>query len=224
MTLPFKKRLAPTEARKPAAFRGGHRWRQVTYLIYFGALLFGYSSRSFAQKAEPSKPVSNYTLSAGDIVEIQVFREPDLTVRQKISLEGTIKYPLIGIVQVAGLSADLAAGKIAALLDKDYIISPQVSVLVTSYSKRQFVVLGQVMKPGSYTFPDEQTLDLLGAIAVAGGLTPLANTTRVRVTRGTGNDKKTTTVSFNPMVRESKTDRFILQANDVITVEEAFKR
>ena len=163
---------------------------------------------------------TNYALAPGDIVTIKVFREPDLDVQQRVSKEGTINYPLLGVLKVSGMSSDQTAGKIAGLLDKDYLVKPQVSVSVISYSKQKFMVLGQVTSPGSYNIPDEQTLDLLNAIAIAGGFTRLAKTSKVVVTRFANGEAKTVQIDVDKMMKTGSTDRFSIQPNDVIIVEE----
>jgi polysaccharide export outer membrane protein len=165
---------------------------------------------------------SNYTLSPGDVVTIRVFREPDLDTQQRVSKEGTINYPLIGIVKIAGLSSDQASAKIAAALDKDYLVRPQVSLSVVAYSKQKFMVLGQVTSPGSYNIPDEQTLDILNAIAIAGGFTRLAKTSKVTVTRFTNGEAKTFQIDLDKMIKTGSTEHFNVQPNDVIIVEEKF--
>jgi len=175
-----------------------------------------------AAASAPDTTASNYALSPGDVVTIRVFREPDLDTQQRISKEGTINYPLIGIVKIAGLSSDQASAKIAAMLDKDYLVKPQVSLSVVGYSKQKFMVLGQVTSPGSYNIPDEQTLDILNAIAIAGGFTRLAKTSKVTVTRFTNGEAKTFQIDLDKMMKNGSTEHFSVQPNDVIIVEEKF--
>src|SRR5690606_17361953 len=72
-------------------------------------------------------PVSDvYLLRVGDIVQVDVFQEPVMTTRQRIQGDGTISVGLIGRVQVQGESVEEAADKIASLLDKKYLVNPQV--------------------------------------------------------------------------------------------------
>ena len=170
----------------------------------------------------PTLAASNYALSPGDIVTIKVFREPDLDTQQRIAKEGTINFPLIGILKVTGMSSDQAAAKIAELLDKDYLVRPQVSVSVVTYSKQKFTILGQVASPGSYNIPDEQTLGLLNAIALAGGFTRLAKTSNVTVNRVTNGQAKTIRVDVDKLIKNGSADRILIQPNDVIVVEERF--
>lgn len=165
-----------------------------------------------------------YALCAGDTIAVQVFREPDLSVEAKIEGDGTIRYPLLGSLKVQGLSVDQAASKIAALLNKDYVIDPQVSILVTQSKKRQFSIIGQVKRPGYYDLPEDQKLDLINAIALAGGFTTQANPSRVRVSRGLGDSTETLRVNVNQMLHVPKTPRVLIVPNDSITVEDAFQQ
>lgn len=108
-------------------------------------------------------------LGAGDGIKISVFNQPDLTVETRISDTGKITFPLIGVVQVGGLSAADAEMKIAQLLKNGkFILNPQVSINVTSMQSQQVSVLGQVTKPGRY--PLEGKRNLTDMLALAGGV------------------------------------------------------
>lgn len=173
--------------------------------------------------AEPAPPRSpNYQLSAGDVVNIRVFREPDLDSQQRISQDGTINFPLLGIVKIAGRTTNEAASLIATLLDKDYVVRPQVSVAIAVYNKTSFTVLGQVNNPGSFLIPEEQSIDLLSAIARAGGFTRLAKPSAVVVRRLVNGREDAFTVNVDQLMRDKKSARVMIQPNDTISVPERF--
>ena len=172
---------------------------------------------------EPSAPHSaNYQISPGDVVAIKVFREPDLDSQQRISKDGTINFPLLGVVKLAGKTTNEAAAHLAGLLDKDYVHHPQVSVSISTYNKVHFTVLGQVTTPGTYDIPDEQAIDLLSAIARAGGFTRLAQPKKVTVRRLINGQEDAFTVDVERMMRDNQVGRFIIQPNDTISVPERF--
>lgn len=124
------------------------------------------------------------SISAGDVLEMTVFQEPEMTTKTRVSPNGTITVPLIGSVNVSGKSAETAAQYIRERLMKGYFVNPQVTVTVLEFIKRQFTVLGQVQKGGTFEFPEGQTsMDLLAAIGAAGGYTRIADPKKVVIKR-----------------------------------------
>ena len=168
----------------------------------------------------PLPKTGNYTLTQNDVVVIRVFREPSLDSQCRIGRDGSVNFPLLGLVTIAGKTANEAAAHIATLLDKDYIIKPQVSLSVVAYSRQAFNVLGQVGKPGGYTMPEEQSLDLLSAIAMAGGFTRLSNQSKVTIRRQVDGREETFTVDAAAMAKDSRAKTVMIMPNDTITVPE----
>lgn len=165
---------------------------------------------------------ANYQLSSGDSVSVKVFRESTLDTNQRISKDGTINFPLLGFIRVAGKTTNDAATMIAALLDKDYIVRPQVTVSIVSYTKQKYTVLGQVGSPGSYDIPEEKTIDILAAVAKAGGFTRLANPSKVTVRRVTEGHEEVFNVDAKRLMSDKTSSRFMIQPDDTISVGERF--
>src|SRR5881394_2221411 len=136
---------------------------------------------------------SGYTLSANDQVAIEVFGEEDLRTNGRLNGEGNLSLPLLGSVHLGGLTLAQAASKITELYGRDYLVNPKVNVSLVGYAKRRFTILGQVNRPGSYEMPEGSPdgVDLLEAIAMAGGYTRIAAPERVSVRRrsATGDDE-----------------------------------
>ena len=112
----------------------------------------------------------DYLLGGGDTVHISVYEQPDLTTDVRISQDdGTITFPLLGEVAIAGLSPEAAGSKIAKLLkDRGFIKNPQVAVTVQEFFSQKIRLMGQVGKPGEYSLKGEsRVIDL---ITQAGGL------------------------------------------------------
>jgi polysaccharide export outer membrane protein len=110
-----------------------------------------------------------YLLTPGDVIKVQVFKNPDLSIESKIAETGSISFPLIGSVPVAGLSLNGAEQKIAQMLkDGGFVQSPQVNISLTLAVGHQASVLGEVNRPGRY--PIEGTGTLTGVLAEAGGI------------------------------------------------------
>jgi polysaccharide biosynthesis/export protein len=117
-----------------------------------------------------SLAVEQYLLGPGDILHISVFKNPDLSVDARVSESGSIGYPLVGSVPVAGLTLPAAEEKIAQMLrDGGFVLNPQVNILLTTAVGNQVDVLGQVNKPGRYPIEGAGG-HLAGMLAEAGGI------------------------------------------------------
>ena len=113
----------------------------------------------------------DYPLGAGDSLRVQVFQNPDLTVETRVSENGSITYPLIGAVDLGGLSIAAAEKKIADALQKGgFIRQPQVNIVLTQIRGNQVSVLGQVNRPGRFPLETANT-HLSDMLAIAGGTT-----------------------------------------------------
>jgi polysaccharide biosynthesis/export protein len=110
------------------------------------------------------------SLGPGDLVKVTVFRNPDLTTETRVSENGTIGFPLIGEVHVAGLTPAQLGSRIAAKLrDGRFVVNPEVTVSLAQVNSRQVAVLGAVNKPGRYPI-DSLNSRLTDFLAAAGGI------------------------------------------------------
>jgi polysaccharide export outer membrane protein len=125
----------------------------------------------------------NYELQPDDVLEIAVFREPDLTTDGMVRKDGSFDMKLLGAVKVAGLTADQAAELVRAALAKDYLVNPEVTVGIVDYARKKINILGEVRAPGVYSFPARGPLLLSDAVALAGGFLPTADPVHVAVRR-----------------------------------------
>lgn len=162
----------------------------------------------------------NYVLTPNDIVELRVFQEDDLNAKLRIGKDGTVNAPLLGYVKIGGKTSDQAADSIRELLAKDYLVNPQVAVSIVEYSKRRFTVLGQVSKPGTYDMPDEESINLLQAVALAGGFTRIANRGNVSVTREVNGQRMVYKLDAKSMGKDRDVSAFEVLPGDTIVVDE----
>lgn len=168
-----------------------------------------------------AKAMPDYPLGAGDAIRVQVFQNPDLTIETRVSENGSISYPMIGSVELGGLSIALAEKKIAdALQQGGFIQKPQVNIVLTQIRGNQVAVLGQVNRPGRFPLETANTR-LSDMLANAGGAT-IAGDDIVIVT-GLRNGK-----SFRKQVdipslflAEKPQDNIVLQGGDSIFVDRA---
>jgi CRISPR-associated protein Cas4 len=129
---------------------------------------------------------------SGDVLEVRVFGEPELMGLYRVDSDGTIRLPLIGDVKVDGITPDEAHARIEAAYNGRYLKDAQVTVFVKESNSRRVVVLGEVKSPGSY--PYEERMTIIGAIARAGGTSKLADLNRTLITRERDGTKVSTQV------------------------------
>lgn len=170
--------------------------------------------------ASPAAVSQTYVLSPNDMVLVKVYQEEDLETRMRVAKDGTSSFPLIGVVQLGGKTINQAANLIRDALGKDYLVNPQITVTVVEYAKRRFTVLGQVQKPGTFEIPNEESVTLLQAIAMAGGYTRLANRAGVTVTRAVGGRKVIHTLDVKSAANDVDTKPFEILHEDTITIPE----
>jgi polysaccharide export outer membrane protein len=113
-----------------------------------------------------------YTIGPGDILKITVWGHDDLSKDYPVTLDGRVPFPLIGVVQAAGLSTSELAKRLRDLLEKDYLVNPQVIVSVKEYLSSKVHVLGDAEKPGLFYLTGPTTL--LEMLSKAGGLSRTA--------------------------------------------------
>lgn len=127
------------------------------------------ATSAFAQD-KPTQQL-DYPLGAGDAIRIQVFQNPDLTIEARVSENGSITYPLIGSVELGGLSISEAEKKIAeALKSGGFVQQPQVNIVLVQVRGNQVAVLGQVNRPGRFPLETFNTR-VSDMLAAAGGAT-----------------------------------------------------
>jgi polysaccharide export outer membrane protein len=190
--------------------------RCIAGLLVLG-LLFGFCSHVIAQADDRRLP-----LAPNDLIEVKVFQEDDLQSTLRVSRAGTITFPLIGVVKVAGRTPEEAARLIRDALAKDYLVNPQVSVTVTESFKQRFTVLGQVQKPGAYDMPERDALSLLQAIGMAGGYTRIADPAKITLKRREDGRETVMKLDGKKMASGATSSSFEVRPGDVITVGESF--
>lgn len=185
-----------------------------------GATAPSQASRSEAAKADaPGK--LDYVLQPSDLIRVQVFQEEDLNREVRISQECSVNLPLIGSVDLTGKTARQAEEVIRGLLERDYLVNPQVNLIVVEYVPRNVLVSGSVGAQGVVPFPREQGLTLIDAISRAGGFTRLADKKRVTLKRTNADGRSETfTINAEDLMKGDTTETWPLQPNDVITVPE----
>lgn len=159
------------------------------------------------------------TLGSGDLVEVRVFQEPDLSGAYRVSPEGTIDFPLCGKVKMAGMTSSQSADALTTCLASGYLRRPQVTVLVREYTSKKIFVFGEVQKPG--TFPYEENMSVIQAITLAGGFTKLAAKNSTNVTRLMNGKEVKIRVPVED-IGVGREKNFDLQPGDIVFIPESF--
>ena len=166
----------------------------------------------------------DYVVNRGDILSITVWDHPELTIPAGsdrspseagnwVHSDGTIFYPYVGEVEVAGLKVTEIRDILRKRLAK-YIESPQVDVTVASFRSKRVYLTGEVKQPGTQPITNVP-LTLLEAVSNAGGLTEVADWTDVTLTR----NSETTRYSLRDLYRQGDTrENVLLRPNDIIHV------
>lgn len=190
-------------------------------LLVFTAVLAAcapISVKKLSIELPTAPPLENYRLSPGDVVKIDVFQEPDMLVpEQRVAKDGTISIALAGSIPVGGKTTKEAASAIETALKNGYLVNPQVTVTIVTFSPKRFTVIGQVTAPGNFEIPIEEVLTLPQAIAMAGGNTRIGNLRRILISRVEDGSLFEIKVNMlNPQGRQ-----FLVRPGDIITVPES---
>ena len=158
------------------------------------------------------------SLGTGDVFEVRVYGETDLSADYRVAQNGEIDFPLIGTVHVAGLEpGDVAAAIATALRDGQFLVDPHVSVIVREYNSKRISVLGAVRTPGNY--PLRSGMGVVEAVSLAGGFSSLANRDGTVITRTDAGETRRIAAPIDRITGGSSPD-VPVRAGDIITVPE----
>jgi protein involved in polysaccharide export with SLBB domain len=196
--------------------------RFVTLGLLLSVGLGGASACGGASRSVQSKDLTvgqdDTRLGPGDVFEVRVYEEKELSGKFRVANNGTVDYPFIGRIEVASMEPHQVADVISKkLVEGGYLRAPQVSVFVEQYNSKRITVLGAVAKPGA--FPMTSGLTIVQAISFAGGFTSIAAEDDTVITRKVDGKLKRYKVPVREMM-EGKVDDFALQSGDSIFVPE----
>jgi len=158
----------------------------------------------------------NYVIGAQDVLDIDVWKEPELTRQVPVRPDGKISLPLLNDVQAAGLTPTKLADEIGDGLKK-YITDPQVTVIVSAINSQRVYILGEVTRAGAYPLLPGMTV--LQALSSAGGFTEFANSKKIYVLRQDKGKQEKFPFNYKDVVNGKKTQENItLDAGDTIVV------
>lgn len=167
------------------------------------------------------KPVAatndpNYVIGAEDVLDINVWKEPDISRTVPVRPDGRISLPLLNDIQAAGLTPR-QLGLVVTESLKKFLTEPQVTVIVTAINSRRVYILGEVNRAGA--FPLLPGLTVLQALSSAGGFTQYANPKKIYVLRNENGKQTKYPFNYKEVVAGAQTSQNIqLQPGDTIVV------
>jgi polysaccharide biosynthesis/export protein len=158
----------------------------------------------------------DYIIGPNDVLDVSVWKEPDLTRSLPVRPDGKISMPLLNDVQAAGLTPNQLAQSLTDRLKK-YLTAPQVTVMVSQINSQRVYVIGEVTRPGAY--PLLPGMNILQAISSAGGLTLFANSKKIFLLRNENQTQNKFPFNYKDVVDGRKPEENIaLKPGDTVVV------
>ena len=180
-------------------------------------------SAALATAADVNKPLvgttpreAEYRLGPEDVIEVFVWKEPELTTTVVIRTDGRISLPLANELEASGKTAVELQQEITTKLTT-YVLHPVVNVMVKQVNSLKISVLGEVRRPDVYRLKNRVTI--LDAIAMAGGFTDLARPNKVTVLRSTPGGPQRIKINIKQLVADGSGAPFYLETLDTVYVE-----
>jgi polysaccharide biosynthesis/export protein len=172
------------------------------------------STTNIVKKAATDDP--NYVIGAQDVLDVSVWKEPELTRTVPVRPDGKISLPLLNDVQAAGLTPTQLSAQITESLKK-FVTEPQVTVIVTTINSQRIYILGEVTRAGAYPLLPEMTV--LQGLSSAGGFTQFANLKKIYILRQENGKQEKYPFNYKDVVAGKHTEQNImLKAGDTIVV------
>jgi len=202
--------------------------KAAMYAVFLTALVFfavGTSTRAQDTQSQPSTDTQakasatadpNYVIGAQDMLDINVWKEAELTRTVPVRPDGKISLPLLNDVQASGLTPIQLSEELTKELKK-FITDPQVTVIVTEINSQRVYILGEMTRPGAYPLLPGMTV--LQALSSAGGFTQFANMKKIYVLRSEGGKQEKFPFNYKEVVKgKSADENIVLKAGDQIVV------
>ena len=183
----------------------------VTFATCFG------TAPALGQDSTQIDSQSNtYSIQPGDLLEVSVWREDYLEREVAVQPDGMISFPLVGVVKAAGGSVSDLQLRVAERLSQ-YFPDPVVTVSIKEIRGHKIYILGQVQRPGDFIM--NPTIDVMQALALAGGTTPFAELNNIKILRRSGDVQRLIEFRYSDVARgRNLQQNVILQSGDVIIV------
>jgi polysaccharide export outer membrane protein len=166
--------------------------------------------------------IKDYRIGSEDLLDVQVFGVDQLSRTVRVNSRGQISLPLIGSIEVAGLTSQEAEVAITRRLSESFLQNPQVSLFIKEFTTQRITVDGAVVRPGVYPLKGPSTL--LTALALAGGGGGLSDMTQVVLFRADFSGKRAPTVYDVERIRRGEIEDPVVVNEDLIVVNRSGNR
>jgi polysaccharide export outer membrane protein len=157
-----------------------------------------------------------YRIGPGDVLEISVWRDDSLSREVIVPPDGVIAFPLIGDIDVNGITVAVLRGRVTEKLS-EFIPDATVTVILRNINSLRGYVIGKVKSPGAY--PIQMDTTVLQILSMAGGLTPYASESNIHIHRRSGGKMVRMSFDYKEIVKGRKLDQdIILKRGDVVVV------
>jgi len=173
------------------------------------------AARPAPPSARPSTVAPNYIIGADDSLQITVWQEPNLSATMPVRPDGKITLPLVGDIAAAGFTPMQLAADLTTRL-KQYVTDPVVDVAVLAVNSKRVYLIGEVMHVGP--LPISPGMNVLQAIATAGGLTPYANKKHIYILRGEPGKQQNIPFDYTRALKRGDMQGVTLVPGDTIVV------
>ena len=176
----------------------GHKTVYFTFALIILALLptMGYPSQDVINVSK-----NPYKIGPSDLLDIQVWNEPDVSKQVRVLIDGTIVLPLVGQINAAGLTPSQLSESLRKKLS-EYIAEPEVTVMVLEGKYNRYFIVGQIQNPGEYYI--DYPISILQAIARAGGFQEWAKKSKIFVIRQTKSGEERIEFNYDEFVKGDK--------------------
>ncbi len=190
--------------------------RSENGLILAIAVLVCWASDGAASEPAPVDEVEPYRIQAGDVINISVWKEPDLQADVLVRPDGGLSFPLTGEHKAAGQTLEELRAAVDERLRK-FVPDPLVTVTVRAIGGNRIYVVGKVGRPGE--FPFSRPLDVMQALGLAGGTTPFAELNDIRILRREGSRQIAIRFRYSEVERgRSLEQNILLKSGDTVVV------
>ncbi|HWX24299.1 MAG TPA: polysaccharide biosynthesis/export family protein [Vicinamibacteria bacterium] len=190
-------------------------WGVLAGLLLSG-IPAGRAQDAKASTAPAQGPQQDYRIGAGDVLQLFVWKEPDLSRDVTVRFDGKVTIPLLGDVTAAGETPQKLADAIATRLQR-FLTAPQVTIGVGQATSARFHVLGQVGKPGD--FPLTRPTTVLQGLALAGGFKDFAKSDSIVIIRDEGQGQTSIPVNYKKLeAGHDLSQNILLRPGDTILV------
>jgi polysaccharide export outer membrane protein len=194
-----------------------HNKKIISVIVILLSLVFCHNSLAETQDInKPDTTTSHYLIGPNDVLNIFIWREPDLTQDVVVMPDGRITFPMVGEIMAQGRTVSELKDMITERL-KNFITAPEVTVIVRSSQSRIIYTIGKVNGPGPYPLTPGMTV--LQALSVAGGLTDWADLKNIIIVRRLG--EKEIQIPFNYkdfIAGKNPEQNILLKPSDTIVV------